>query len=123
MGVSSKNERRMQLLEDELRRFVEVASGELGAERVILFGSLAQALEENDPEAVGEWSDLDLVVVAETERPFYERIKHLLLRVRPRAGADVLIYTPAEWDLMKTRRIFAREEVLESGRVVYERAG
>lgn len=71
------------MLEAELERFVEVASGEFGAERVILFGSLARALEGNE-KALGDWSDLDLVIVAETGEPFYERIKRLLRRVRPR---------------------------------------
>jgi predicted nucleotidyltransferase len=114
-------EGRRNLLQDELERFVEVASEEFGAEKVILFGSLARALE--DGEAVGEWSDLDLVVVAETERPFYERIKDLLDRVRPRVGVDVFVYTPTEWEHMRSERFFIKKEVLGKGRIVYERAG
>jgi uncharacterized protein len=114
---------RLDLLETELARFVEVASEVFNVERIILFGSLAQALEEDDREAVGECSDLDLVVVAETEQPFYERIKQLTRRVRPKVGTDVLVYTPSEWERMKSERLFIKKEVLEKGRVVYERAG
>lgn len=110
------------MLEAELERFVEVASGEFGAERVILFGSLARALEGNE-KALGDWSDLDLVIVAETGEPFYERIKRLLRRVRPRVGADVLVYTPAEWERMSSERPFVKKEMVEKGKVVYERAG
>ncbi len=117
-----KTKNRLELLEAELERFVEVAAEEFGAERIILFGSLARALESGE-EALDEWSDLDLVVVAETEQSFYERIKRLMRRVRPRVGADVLVYTPSEWERMKSERRFIKREVLEKGRVVYERAG
>lgn len=113
---------RRELLQAELQRFVEVASEEFGADKVILFGSLARALEDGG-EDVGEWSDLDLVVVAETEQPFHARIKDLLDRVHPRVGADVFVYTPAEWERMRSGRSFIKKEVVEKGRVVYERAG
>lgn len=113
---------RLELLQSELRRFVEVASGEFGAERVIVFGSVARAMEEG-AEAVGEWSDLDLVVVAETEKPFYERIKHLRKLVRPEVGADVLVYTPSEWEQMKSKRSFVKNEMLKKGKVVFKDAG
>ncbi len=117
-----KTKGRLELLEAELERFVEVASAEFGAELIILFGSLARALETGE-EALGEWSDLDLVVVAETERPFYERIKQLTKRVRPKVGTHVLVYTPSEWERMRSERSFVKKEVLEKGRIVYERAG
>jgi predicted nucleotidyltransferase len=113
---------RLELLEADLQRFVEVASGEFGAERIIVFGSMARAMEEG-AQALEEWSDLDLVVVAETEEPFYERIKHLRRLVRPKVGADVLVYTPMEWHQMKSERPFIKVEVLEKGKVVYEEVG
>ncbi len=112
---------RLELLEAELRRFVEVATEEFGAERVIVFGSLARAIDEG-AQALNEWSDLDLVVVAETERPFYERGRSLLLRVRPKISADVFVYTPAEWKELKAGRLFVQSEMMEKGKVVYERA-
>lgn len=122
--ASTRIEDRRALLEAELERLVKVASEEFGAELVILFGSLARALElESGEEVLGEWSDLDLVVVTETERPFYERIKQLIRRVQPRIGVDVLVYTPSEWKRMKSERLFVKNEVLEKGRIVYERTG
>jgi hypothetical protein len=45
---------------------------------------------------VGEWSDLGLVVIANTDLPFYERIKQVLQSVRLQAGMDIFVYTPAE---------------------------
>ena len=53
--------------------------------------------------------------------PFPQRIKRLLERVRPKVGADVFVYTPVEWEFMKSQRPFIKEEVLKKGRVVYER--
>lgn len=113
---------RRDLLEAELERLVGIASEEFGAELVIVFGSLARAMM-GDGEEVGDWSDLDVVIVAETGLPFYERTGRLLRRVRPRAGMDLLVYTPEEWERMKAERAFVREEILEKGRVVYERTG
>ncbi len=111
-----KTESRSRLLDAELKRFIEVASEELDTEKVILFGSFARA------EGMHEWTDLDLIVVAETDLPFHQRIKQLLERVRPKVGVDVFVYTPAEWERMKSERHFIKE-VLRKGRVVYERVG
>jgi uncharacterized protein len=115
--MARKTESRSKLLDAELKKFIEVASEELDAEQVILFGSFARA------EGMHEWTDLDLVVVAETKLPFHQRIQQLLERVRPKVGADVFVYTPAEWERMKSERPFIKEEVLRKGRVVYERVG
>jgi len=106
---------RAQLLQQELARFIEIVTQQLHPESIILFGSLATGQVE-------EWSDLDLVVIANTNLPFYERIKRVLQSVRPRAGMDVLIYTPAEWVAMANARPFIRDEILDKGQVVYERA-
>ena len=117
--MARKAESRSKLLDVELKRFVEVASQELDAEKIIVFGSFARGRAEG----IHEWTDLDLVVVAETSLPFHQRIKRLLERVRPKVGVDVLVYTPAEWEYMKSQRPFIKEEVLKKGRVVYERGG
>ena len=63
------------------------------AARALVFGSVARG--EAD-----EWSDLDLLVVAETERAFCERYRDFagLYEVWPRL--DLLIYTPAEFERM-----------------------
>ena len=106
---------RATLLRQELARFIEIVTQQMQPESIILFGSLATG-------HVGEWSDLDLVVIANTDLPFYERIKHVLQSVRPRAGMDVFIYTPAEWAEMASERSFIRDEIRDKGQVVYARA-
>lgn len=107
---------RERLLRQELVRFVDIVTQQMQPERIILFGSLAAGQVE-------EWSDLDLVVIAETALPFYERIKHVMRSVCPQAGMDVFVYTPAEWtDLVRQRR-FVQQEILSKGQVVYAREG
>ena len=107
---------RVRLLQQELARFIEVVTQQMQPESIILFGSLATG-------QVGEWSDLDLVVIANTDLPFYERIKQVLQSVCPRAGMDVLVYTPDEWAEMTSQRSFIQEEILNKGQVVYARGG
>ena len=76
---------------DELKR--RVAPHVQRAIKVIAFGSVARG--ESD-----QWSDLDLIVVAETDRPFLERFKDFagLYDVWP--ALDLLVYTPAELQRM-----------------------
>jgi predicted nucleotidyltransferase len=105
---------RERLLRQELARFIEIVVQQMQSERIILFGSLATG-------QVAEWSDLDLVVIADTGLPFHKRLKQVLRSVRPQAGMDVLVYTPTEWTEMISQRRFVQEEILSKGQVVYER--
>lgn len=107
-------EQRARELALELDRFIKTVVPELKPERIIAFGSYVSG-------EIGEWSDLDLVVITETTLPFFERLKQVLLLVRSDVGMDVLVYTPDEWEHMKRERRFIREEIAEKGRVVYER--
>ena len=58
-----------------------------------MFGSVARG--EAD-----EWSDLDLIVIADTDRAFFERFRDFvgLYDVWPRL--DLLVYTSAEFERM-----------------------
>lgn len=80
----------------------------------MLFGSLA---DKN----LGEWSDIDLVIVHQTNLPFCQRIERALQLIRPKVGVDLLIYTPDEFSILARERRFVREEILEKGTVLYAR--
>jgi len=110
--VEAIEQRRAKLL-SELDRFIEVVVPALQPERIIVFGSYATG-------HIHEWSDLDLVVIAETDLPLFERLKQVSFLARSTVGMDVLVYTPAEWEHMKANRLFVQEEIFKKGEVVYD---
>lgn len=107
------HEIREQKLQAELDRFVSIVGAELRPQLIILFGSVAQG-------TVGEWSDLDIVVVMETELPFRDRLRLIHRLVGSELALDVIPYTPSEWDEIKETRPFVRDEIVRKGRVVYD---
>lgn len=92
-----------------------VVSTEMHAERVVVFGSFVQ-------KQVREWSDLDVVIVMDTDLPFFARSRTVLQQVAPRVTLDLFVYTPSEWAELQITRPFIRDEVIQKGRVVYERS-
>jgi predicted nucleotidyltransferase len=80
--------------ERELRRapenIIQILVREYGPEKIILFGSLAN-------NEVQEWSDLDVVIVKDTAKPFSQRLREVALLCRPCVGVDFLVYTPDEF--------------------------
>ena len=73
-----------------------------------MFGSVARG--EAD-----QWSDLDLVVIAETERSFFDRFRDFsgLYAVWPRL--DLLVYTSTEFERMVVEENPFLLRVLEEG--------
>jgi hypothetical protein len=83
-------EHRRQLLESEVRRFVEVAP-RYGAMAAWIVGDLCRG--QVDPE-----TELELVIVQMTEQPFHRRGDFWESHLRPRVGTRYLVYTPEEVD-------------------------
>lgn len=72
--------------------------------------------------SIGEWSDLDLVIVKQTDLPFLDRIKEVISLLDPQVGVDILVYTPEEFERLVHERIFVRREIADKGKVLYERS-
>lgn len=106
--------RRRAVLEAELARYVQLLREQYAPQRILLFGSLTSG-------EVKEWSDIDLVIVKETERKFLDRTREVLQLLRPQVGVDILVYTPDEFDQMAQQRAFVRDEIVGKGKVLYER--
>jgi len=97
-------------LHQEAQRLT-AAAVDLGVERVILFGSLAEG-------EAGTLSDLDLLIVWDTPLGYLQRTVELYRRLDPRGPVDILVYTPTELQSMADRP-FVRT-ILETGTVLYE---
>src|SRR3989304_10192700 len=87
------NTERQAKLAQALEQILRTVATQYQARKVILFGSMAQG-------SVGEWSDLDLVIIKDTSLPFLQRLKEVALLCRPRVGVDFLVYTPNEFAQM-----------------------
>jgi uncharacterized protein len=107
MGIESLSPERRKLAEDILARLSAYRP-----ERVILFGSIAR--NESD-----DLSDLDLVIIKETNDDFLSRIRKVFQILDFQTAIDILVYTPAEFEAMKERGNALIETVLEEGIVLY----
>ena len=86
-----------------------------GRQKAILFGSYARGDAD-------EYSDIDLIIIAESERPFVERFKDFsaLWKVSPVKAIDVLVYTPQEFQEMYEQENPFIVRAAEEGKVIYE---
>ena len=102
------------ILEAEIQRYLSLLQEHYQPERVLLFGSLAAG-------NTSDWSDIDLVIIKETNKRFLDRTKEVMQLLRPKVGVDILVYTPAEFAQLSQERAFVRTEIVEKGKVLYER--
>jgi len=106
---------RRELLERELNRWLPLLIAHEQPDKIILFGSYCAG-------KIGEWSDLDMVIVKETDAAFLDRTRQVLALLRPRVGLDVLVYTPEEFEQLSRERAFLRDEIIAKGQVIYARS-
>jgi len=104
---------RRALLERELNRWLPLLIAHEQPYKIILFGSYCAG-------QVSEWSDLDLVIIKETNAPFLDRTRQVLELLKPQVGLDVLVYTPKEFEQLCQERAFVRQEIVAKGKVIYE---
>ena len=98
-------EKSLKELVDALKRY--------HPQKVILFGSAARG------EADGE-SDLDVLVIKETQEPFVARLEAMAHLCPPGVHADILVYTPDEIQMMLDEENPFITKALHEGKVIYE---
>ena len=81
-------------------------------EKIILFGSMSR--KDWD-----EASDVDVIVVYRTDKSFMGRLKELYESWNIPKAADILAYTPSEFNEMVNANFFVRKAVRE-GEIIYE---
>jgi len=86
---------------------------ELGASRIVLFGSRARGDFRSD-------SDYDLIVVMASDEAasYASRLATLYEAVVPRIAIDMVVYTPSEFERLSRERPFVRRAVRE-GRLLH----
>ncbi|HOL17133.1 MAG TPA: nucleotidyltransferase domain-containing protein [Bacillota bacterium] len=110
------NQERKKKLAAELERITGALQKNPTVKKVILFGSLAGG-------QVGIKSDLDLLVIQDTDKPFLSRSIDLMQQFNPSVAVDLLVYTPQEFAEMQKKPDSLIRDILKNGRVVYEKAG
>lgn len=101
--------------QDKLREAFVPVLKKAGARKAILFGSYSRGDAD-------EFSDVDLIIIADSRRPFLERGKDYmdLWKVSPIKAMDVLIYTPEEFTKMQTEGNPFIAAALSEGITIYE---
>ena len=100
-------------IEVEIKSFIDRIAGACNLKAIIIFGSVAKGTSDEN-------SDLDIMVILETDMTYYER----MLAVRKAIGVtsipiDILAFTPEEVNATKGKRGSIISEALNTGKVVY----
>ena len=114
-STSVASTQRREALRKELQRIVATLIDKYQPEKIILFGSLAT-------DRIHEWSDIDLLIIKETEkRPLDRALEAYSLLDNYREPVDIIVYTPAEVELLLNEGSFFVADILTEGRILYEK--
>ncbi len=101
--------------EQEIKRVAIRLGKAADAQQVILFGSHARG-------EAGENSDVDLMIIAESDLPRFKRSRKLYKQLRPYPfGMDLIVYTPREIERGKKSHVSFVSAVLREGKTLYVR--
>ena len=101
--------------EQDIKRVAVRMGAAVGAERLILFGSYARG-------DATEHSDVDLMIIVESELPRYKRSRGLYTLLRPHPFAmDLVVYTPQEVEKGKRSDVSFVSSVLREGKTFHDR--
>ena len=98
-----------QILDEIIRRIVEVAS----PEKIILFGSAARG-------EMNRHSDVDLLIIKECASPLDLMGEIYMNLDGARAAVDAVVVTPEDVERYKSSHAVIIKPALQEGRVVYE---
>lgn len=111
-SISEKREEYVNNLDQALERVLDQLRAIPAVQQVILFGSFAAGKRDL-------LTDLDFLVVMESELDFVTRTAQLYVSLQPGIDMDLLVYTPEEFEDMKDGNFLRR--ALEGGKVLYEK--
>ena len=102
---------------ETINNAVEFIKEKVSPEKIYLFGSYANGTQ-------GENSDLDFLIIKNTDMPRYKRALPLYSldktkKIGMSIGIDFLVYTPSEFDIQKREQNSIIGEVLRTGKLLY----
>lgn len=101
---------------NEIETVAKKIAEETKAKTVVLFGSYARG-------QAGKDSDVDLLVIAESDLPRHKRSRQLHLMFKPYPFAmDILVYTPKEVEQERQFELSFISRVLREGKRLYGQA-
>ena len=114
--VSTVEQRNGERIEEEtVTGIVKAITDNFSPERIIIFGSYVSNQLSTD-------SDLDLVIIMDTELPYHKRATPIRLLFRPTPCAmDIFVYTPEEVTKWNGATNHIITVAFRNGRVVYEK--
>jgi len=102
-------------VDEAIQKVVETIRDEYHPEKIILFGSRVWGDPDGD-------SDLDVLVIKESDQREVERIREVSWLLRPRPlPLDILVKTPQEIERRLAIGDDFMREIVTRGRVVYDR--
>lgn len=107
-----KKEARKKELVHELDRIINALKKDKEIKSIMLFGSLARG-------DISTTSDIDMIIVKWTEKKFLDRLDEIYSTLIPNVALDILVYTPEEFEAMKSKNVFVMNAVKE-GKMLYE---
>lgn len=105
---------RKKLIERNLNDVTSALITKYKPEKIILFGSLAR-------NKVGDSTDIDLLIIKNTDKSYYDRIREVIAICDYNVGIDFFVYTPEELKQMVGTNFFVKEEMIKKGKLVYEK--
>ena len=107
-----KKEARKRELVHELSRIINALKKDKEIKLIMLFGSLARG-------DISATSDIDMIIVKGTKKKFLDRLDEIYSTLIPNVALDILVYTPEEFEAMKTENASVMNAVKE-GKMLYE---
>lgn len=117
MGTSQSRlaRKRKKFLTKELHKIVSLLVRHYQPEKIVLFGSLVTG-------QVQEGSDIDLLLVKQSKKRPLERVMEVMaLLGYPRVALDIFVYTPEEIAYLQQEESPFIQNILEHGKVLYEK--
>jgi len=98
---------------EDLKELLRAFFKKLGIKKAVVFGSHSRSSDTRR-------SDLDLMVIMDTDKRFFKRYDELaeIYELLPDKAVDLLIYTPDEMKRIAHRRFIKR--ILAEGQTIYE---